>query len=43
MDYTSITAAVDFTNELAAMASIAAVVAGVLVARRGWSFIRRFI
>ncbi|MCW8827521.1 MAG: hypothetical protein OQK94_00530 [Gammaproteobacteria bacterium] len=39
MDFTAITTAVDFTTVLAALASIAAVFAGVYIARVGFRFV----
>lgn len=43
MDYTAIATAVDFAAVLTAAGGIAVTVAGVLVARRGWTLIRKFI
>lgn len=43
MDFTSVLAAVDFATVTGAIASVAAILAGVLVARKGARYVLGFI
>jgi len=43
MDFTAVLAAVDFTTVIAAIASVAAILAGVLIARKGARYVLGFI